>query len=98
MTDRYHSVVDVYALLQRDDGKVLLLERVNAGYADGQRCPPSGYLEVGETVADGAIREAKKEVGVVIDPSDLRLAHVVHCRNPVGQARIGFLYRGQAHP
>ncbi len=39
MKDRYLSIVDVYVLLQRDDGKVLLLERANTGYADGQLCP-----------------------------------------------------------
>jgi 8-oxo-dGTP pyrophosphatase MutT (NUDIX family) len=95
MNDRYRSVVDVYALLQRDDGTVLLLERANTGYADGQLCPPSGHLEAGETVIDGAIREAKEEVGVVIDPSDLQFAHVVHYRNPEGQARIGFFFTTQ---
>ena len=37
--DRYRSVVDVYALLQRRDGTILLLERSGTGYADGQLCP-----------------------------------------------------------
>lgn len=92
MKDRYLSIVDVYVLLQRDDGKVLLLERANTGYADGQLCPPSGHLEAGETVADGAIREAKEEVGVLIEPSDLRFTHVIHYRSPEGQARIGFFF------
>jgi len=36
---RYRSVVDVYALLQRRDGMILLLERSGTGYADGQLCP-----------------------------------------------------------
>src|SRR5262249_40487771 len=45
---RYRAVVDVYVLLQRSDGMILLLERSGTGYADGQLCPPSGHLEDGE--------------------------------------------------
>jgi hypothetical protein len=36
VADRYRSIVDVYALLQRPDGMILLLERSGTGYADGQ--------------------------------------------------------------
>jgi hypothetical protein len=43
-TDRYRPVVDVYVLLRRPDGTILLLERSGTGYADGQLCPPSGHL------------------------------------------------------
>lgn len=91
MTERYRSIVDVYVLLRRD-GKILLMERANTGYADGQLCPPSGHLEQDESVIDGAIREAHEEVGVQLDPDDLFCAHVVHHRNPQGQARIGFFF------
>jgi len=38
-TDRYRTIVDVYVLLRRPDGKILLLERAGTGYADGQLCP-----------------------------------------------------------
>lgn len=101
MTDRYRSIVDVYVLLQRPDGMVLLLERSGTGYADGQLCPPSGHLEEGESVVQGAIREAKEETGVVIDPADLAFSHVVHHRNPHGQGRVGFFFtaaRWQGEP
>jgi hypothetical protein len=37
--DRYRAVVDVYVLLLRPDGMILLLERSGTGYADGQLCP-----------------------------------------------------------
>ena len=69
--DRYRTIVDVYVLLRRPDGMILLLERSGTGYADGQLCPPSGYLEAGESVVQGAIREAREETGVLIDPADL---------------------------
>ncbi|WP_433189890.1 NUDIX domain-containing protein [Actinoallomurus sp. CA-150999] len=35
---------------------------------------PSGHLDEGEPVTEGATREAYEEVGVRIDPTDLRLA------------------------
>ncbi len=91
MPERYRSIVDVYVLLRRD-GKILLTERANTGYADGQLCPPSGHLEEGESVIDGAIRETREEVGVILQPDDLHCTHVVHHRNPHGQARIGFFF------
>lgn len=47
IADRYGSIVDLYVLLQRPDGLILLLERSGTGYADGQLCPPSGHLEAG---------------------------------------------------
>ncbi len=58
MTNRYRSIVDVYVLLRRADGCILLMERANTGYADGRLCPPSGHLEDGESVLEGAVREA----------------------------------------
>jgi 8-oxo-dGTP pyrophosphatase MutT (NUDIX family) len=90
--DRHRTIVDVYVLLQRKDGKILLLERADTGYADGQLCPPSGHLEADETVVDGAIREAEEEVGVLIEPDDLRFTHVIHYRTPEHQPRIGFFF------
>jgi 8-oxo-dGTP pyrophosphatase MutT (NUDIX family) len=91
-TDRYRSIVDVYVLLRRPDGMILLLERSGTGYADGQLCPPSGHLEAGESVVQGVLREAREEVGVLIDPADLAFTHVIHHLNPQGQARIGFFF------
>ena len=99
--DRYRTIVDVYVLLRRADGTILLLERSGTGYADGQLCPPSGHLEAGESVVQGAIRETREETGVLIDPADLAFSHVVHHRSPEGQPRIGFFFtavRWQGEP
>lgn len=52
------------------------------------RASPSGHLEEGEPVIDGAVREAGEEVGVTINPDDLAFAHVVHYRAP-GCGRAG---------
>jgi len=101
VADRYGSIVDLYVLLQRPDGMILLLERSGTGYADGQLCPPSGHLEEGESVVQGVIREAREETGVLVEPGDLVFSHVIHHRNPLGQARIGFFFtttRWQGEP
>ena len=90
--DRYRSIVDVYVLMRRADGRILLLERAGTGYADGQLCPPSGHLEAGESVTAGAAREVREETGVTLDPADLAFCHVVHHRSPEGQGRVGFFF------
>src|SRR5271166_2859296 len=92
MRTRYRTIVDVYVLLRRPDGTILLLERSGTCYADGQLCPPGGHLEAGESVVQGAIREAGEETCVLIDPADLAFSHVVHHRSPEGQLRIGFFW------
>ncbi len=43
-------------------------------------------------MVQGAIREAREETGILIDPADLAFSHVVHHRSPEGQARIGFFF------
>ncbi|MGW4119544.1 NUDIX hydrolase [Nocardia sp. NPDC004711] len=91
MTDRYRSIIDVHIVLWRD-GLVLLGERANTGYGDGLLNLPSGHLEDGESVVDGVIREAMEEIGITIDPADLRFAHVLHHRGESGAARIGFFF------
>jgi 8-oxo-dGTP diphosphatase len=90
--ERHRSVVDVYVLLHRADGRILMLRRANTGYADGQLCPVSGHLEAGESVVATAVREASEEVGVRIASADLTFIHVVHHRSPQGQGRVGLFF------
>jgi 8-oxo-dGTP pyrophosphatase MutT (NUDIX family) len=88
----YLSVVDVHLILERADGHVLLAERAGTGYADGLLNVPGGKLEDGEDVRTAAIREAREELGVVVDPGDTRYVCVVHHRNPGEEARVGFFF------
>lgn len=85
---RYRAIVDVHVLLVRE-GRLLLGRRAGTGYADGRWHLPSGHLEEGESVVEAAVREAHEEVGVRIDPSDLRFVHVMH-RAP---ERVGVFFR-----
>jgi 8-oxo-dGTP pyrophosphatase MutT (NUDIX family) len=74
---RLSTVAASYVILRRDN-KVLLLKRFNTGYKDGSYSLPSGHFEGAESAAAVAIREAREEVGIVIDPKDLTFAHIVH--------------------
>jgi 8-oxo-dGTP diphosphatase len=91
MSDRYRPIVDVHVILERGE-EILLLERQGTGYGDGMLHLPSGHLEDGEPATDGAAREAREEVGVVIDPADLFLATVVHHRQRADLARVGMFF------
>jgi 8-oxo-dGTP pyrophosphatase MutT (NUDIX family) len=82
-------------LLERD-GRVLMLRRAqDAAYAPGLLCPPSGHVEPGERVLDAAIRETAEEVGVLLQPGQIRCAVVVHHRGPGGQTRVGWFFAAE---
>ena len=87
-----HTHVDVMIILERADGTVLLAERAGTGFADGMLNLPSGKVEPGENVVDAAVREAREEVGVRLDPGALRLVHVMQHRNARGTCRIGWFF------
>jgi len=53
-----------------DGGKVVLIKRGHAPLA-GEWSIPGGVLEVGETIREGVIREAREETGLLIEPLDL---------------------------
>lgn len=95
MTSRHARVVDVFVLLHRDDGRVLLLRRAGDIYASGLLCPPSGHLEPGETVEEGARREVHEETGVTIHERDLEFCHLIDHRSPEGVQRLGVAFTAQ---
>src|SRR5271169_4138219 len=53
-----------------EDGRVVLVKRGHAPLL-GEWSIPGGVLEVGETVRQAAIREAREETGLTVEPSDL---------------------------
>jgi len=52
------------------DGRVLLVKRAHPPI-QGQWSIPGGVLEVGEMVRDAAIREAREETGLIVEPGEL---------------------------
>ena len=92
MSERHRSIVDLHLVLRRDDGRILLMRRANTGYGDGQLHLPSGHLEAGESIIDGVVREAREEVGVTVQPADLRYIHVMHRAAETGHDRLGLFF------
>lgn len=75
-------------LLFIDENKILLARRFNTGYRDGEYSVPAGHLDGNETVIAAGIREAKEEVGVVINAGDLAFSSVMH--RVEGDERVDF--------
>ncbi|MPZ82211.1 MAG: NUDIX domain-containing protein [Actinophytocola sp.] len=87
----FRTFADVFLLLVRD-GQVLLALRENTGYADGLWNLPSGKVEPDEDLASAMTREAREEIGMELHTEQVRLATVVHHRNPGEEARLGFFF------
>lgn len=78
LPERSKQIASVNILLLNDERKYLFLRRAGTGWADGHYTVPAGHLERGESITAAAVREAKEEAGVVIDPATLKLVHVMH--------------------
>lgn len=93
--------VAVHVFLLRS-GSVLLVRRYNTGFEDGSYAPVGGHLEHHESIRQTAIRECREEVGVEIEPADLRIIGVAHYDSPAGEGIDFFLsasrWRGEPYP
>lgn len=85
---RSHAAVAIHVLLT-DGERVLLLRRANTGYEDGHFSVVAGHVEPGERVVDAAVREAREEAGVALDPDAVRVVAVMQRRAP-GADRVDF--------
>jgi ADP-ribose pyrophosphatase YjhB (NUDIX family) len=56
----------------------LLLCRRAQNPALGQWIVPSGFLECGETLEEGAVRETFEEAGIALDPNRLELSSILN--------------------
>ncbi|MEJ8543898.1 NUDIX hydrolase [Brevibacillus borstelensis] len=75
--ERHTLPAAVHLFLLRGN-EILLLRRYNTGYEDGNYSVPAGHLDGGEEVKAAAIREAREEAGIELDPQDLRVVGVMH--------------------
>lgn len=64
-------------ILKKDD-KILLAQRANTGYQDGNYGLPSGHVEANESFTAAMVRVAAEEIGITVSPKDLSVAHVMH--------------------
>ena len=89
--ERQKFASGVHLLLMRNE-QILLLRRYQTGYEDGNYTVPAGHLDGKETTRAAAVREAKEEVGVTIDPADLTLLQVMHRNKPGIEEKIEFFF------
>ncbi|MFH9742669.1 phosphotransferase [Streptomyces roseolus] len=93
---RHTEPLDVHLIVLRDGQagpKVLLSRRAGDVYAAGCWHLVSGHLDgPWEDVVTALVRETREEVGIVVDPADVRAAVTVHHRSPTGGARVGVFF------
>jgi 8-oxo-dGTP diphosphatase len=82
--------VTVHLLFLKEDS-ILLSRRYQTGYMDGHYSVPAGHLDGGETVTQAAVREAREETGILLDPQDITFACVLHRRED--EERVDFFVR-----
>ena len=78
MKTKRHKILPASYLILLKDKKVLLLRRFNTGYEDGNYSMVAGHVESGETFTECIIREAKEEAGILLQPEDLKVVHIMH--------------------
>ncbi|WP_125775316.1 NUDIX hydrolase [Antribacter gilvus] len=92
---RFRVVPAAYVLLRRE-GQVLLQLRQGTGYLDGHwAAAAAGHVEEGESVVQAAVREAREELGIDVDPADVRPLTAMHRGDPTGPAleqRVDFFF------
>lgn len=91
--ERFRVALAVHVFLQRGDD-ILMLRRANTGYADGLISVPAGHLDGDESVVAAALRETSEEVGIELDPGDVRVVGVMHRREE--EERVDFFVAATA--
>lgn len=91
MAERFKMIVDTHLFFRKGD-ELLLVRRCNTGYEDGNYGLVAGHVEDGESATAAAVREAKEESGVDIDPADLVLKAVSHRHHEGDSIRLGVFF------
>lgn len=94
MAERYKIIPEVFVFLIQE-GRILLCRRFQTGWEDGNYGLPAGHGENGETMRQGAAREALEEIGITLRQEDMAFALVQHRWSgdkETGHARVGFYF------
>lgn len=77
MSKRFQLISAIHLVLMQNN-KVLLLRRFQTGWMDGHYSMVAGHLDGQETMTQAMVREAQEEAGLIIDPKNLELVHMMH--------------------
>ncbi len=75
------------------DGRIVLIERRNYPYG---WAIPGGFVDIGETVEDAAVREMREETGLEVEIVDMMGVYSRPDRDPRGHT-VSVVYVGRAH-
>jgi 8-oxo-dGTP pyrophosphatase MutT (NUDIX family) len=89
--ERFKITPAVYLILERE-GVVMLMQRQNTGYEDGNYGLPSGHKESGEYPSEAMKREAEEELRVKISASDLECVHTMMRIRDVDSERVDIFF------
>ncbi len=77
VVQRFKTVTAVHLFLVRDES-ILLLRRFQTGYEDGKYSVIAGHLEGDEEIVSAMAREDWEEVGIRVQPEQLKVIGVIH--------------------
>jgi 8-oxo-dGTP pyrophosphatase MutT (NUDIX family) len=78
---RQRPFLAAYCIVRRG-GDILVMQRQNTGYADGQWSVPAGHVDESESATAAASRELAEETGLFVAPSNWRLGCAMHRYTP----------------
>ncbi|MFI8003570.1 NUDIX domain-containing protein [Streptomyces sp. NPDC086010] len=90
-------IVDVHLLAQDGRGRILLGLHNPDAAGTGNRWELLGGRCGKEEAISRVVREAEEEAGLIIEPDEVELVHVIHRAGPqVGQPRLGLVFRARS--
>lgn len=94
MTKLRHKIIpSVYLFLLKGE-QILLLRRFNTGFHDGDYSVPAGHLDGDETMFEALLREVREEIGVKLNPGEVKFVHFMH-RKSTDSERGDFFFEAR---
>jgi 8-oxo-dGTP diphosphatase len=87
-------IASSYLILVKDN-QILLSRRFQTGYEDGNYSLPAGHVEDGETLTEALIREVREEIGIILEPSGIKLVHVMHRKHD--DIRVDYFFTAEKY-